>query len=543
MIRRPKPSPHPRPVAAQWPQCLGPAGVTPRVFLSYSHDSEAHKAWVLQLAERLRYGGVEVTLDQWQVRFGEDVVRFMDQGIREADRVLMVCTANYVATAEERKGGAGYEGMIVTGHVARATDTIKFVPIVRDNPAEPLIPAFLGQRVWLDFRDDGLFEQRLEGLLRQLHGVPLPQPNLELQQDQQQSIRWCARWRFWREPLAEGVELLMAWIPADPGGQQREYLLASEPISLRQWQVVAGWPAEGEELNPDPSEHHLPDQPVTGINHQQALEFCRRLATHSGRYFELPSHEQWEHACRAGSPSAYSWGDAWSESLATDTANPWGLRQLHGGLWEWCQEGGLRGGSWQDPVERRQCGSRAEASDPLHPSTVGLRVCCLPLGTPPQQLKASRRQWRPPVLRSACDDVLGLSLSEAQFSDLQRGLRRFRIVTAPQLRLFLSLLADRQGAGATDPHHPLRSDEATTAEAFAEALADPAVAEGGPGWREPYPYSLAAFLWRRDGWRQRAERAVGPEAFWAELALGGAGRQQAFAAAYQRAQLHFGEPR
>jgi hypothetical protein len=267
------------------------------------------------------------------------------------------------------------------------------------------------------------------------------------------------------------------------------------------------------------------------------------LATHSGRYYELPSHEQWEHACRAGSPSAYSWGDAWSESLATDTANPWGLRQLQGGLWEWCQEGGLRGGSWQDPVERRQCGSRAEASDPLHPSTVGLRVCCLPLGTPPQQLQASRRQWRPPVLRSACDDVLGLSLSEAQFSDLQRGLRRFRIVTAPQLRLFLSLLADRQGAGATDPHHPLRSDEATTAEAFAEALADPAVAEGGPGWREPYPYSLAAFLWRRDGWRQRAERAVGPEAFWAELALGGAGRQQAFAAAYQRAQLHFGEPR
>jgi hypothetical protein len=109
--------------------------------------------------------------------------------------------------------------------------------------------------------------------------------------------------------------------------------------------------------------------------------------------------------------------------------------------------------------------------------------------------------------------------------------------------LFLSLLADRLGAGATDPHQPLRSDEAATAEAFAEALADPAVAVVGPGWSEPYPYSLAAFLWQRDGWRQRAERAVGPEAFWAELALGGAGRKQAFAAAYQRAQLHFGEPR
>jgi formylglycine-generating enzyme required for sulfatase activity len=110
---------------------------------------------------------------------GADVVRFMELGIRDADRVLMVCTANYVAKAEERKGGAGYEGMIVTGHVARATDTIKFVPIVRDHTGEPLVPGFLGQRLWLDFRDDGLFEERLEELLRELHGAPrYPKPPL-----------------------------------------------------------------------------------------------------------------------------------------------------------------------------------------------------------------------------------------------------------------------------------------------------------------------------------------------------------------------------
>ena len=113
-----------------------------------------------------------MTLDQWDLPYGADVVRFMDLGIRDADRVLMVCTANYVAKAEERKGGAGYEGMIVTAHVARATDTIKFVPIVRDNSGAPLLPGFLGQRLWLDFRDDGLFEQRLEELLRELHRAP-----------------------------------------------------------------------------------------------------------------------------------------------------------------------------------------------------------------------------------------------------------------------------------------------------------------------------------------------------------------------------------
>ena len=161
------------------PTARNPASVTPRVFLSYSHDSEAHRAWVRLLAGRLLEGGVEVTLDQWDLPFGADVVRFMNLGIRDADRVLMVCTANYVAKAEERKGGAGYEGMIVTGHVARATDTIKFVPIVRDHAGESLVPGFLGQRLWLDFRDDGLFEQRLEELLRELHGAPrYPKPPL-----------------------------------------------------------------------------------------------------------------------------------------------------------------------------------------------------------------------------------------------------------------------------------------------------------------------------------------------------------------------------
>lgn len=115
--------------------------------------------------------GVDVILDQWDLRPGADVVRFMEQGIVAAEQVLMVCTANYVAKAEERKGGAGYEGMIVTGQVAQATETIKFVPIVRDNP-RARIPALLGQRLWLDFRDDGRFDEVLLELLHDLHEVP-----------------------------------------------------------------------------------------------------------------------------------------------------------------------------------------------------------------------------------------------------------------------------------------------------------------------------------------------------------------------------------
>jgi hypothetical protein len=69
--------------------------------------------------------------------------------------------------------------MIVTSHVARNTDTVKFIPLVRDNPAEPLVPEFLGPRLWLDFRDDALYAERLEELLRELHELPRhPKPPL-----------------------------------------------------------------------------------------------------------------------------------------------------------------------------------------------------------------------------------------------------------------------------------------------------------------------------------------------------------------------------
>jgi formylglycine-generating enzyme required for sulfatase activity len=143
----------------------------PLVFLSYSHDSAAHKDWVRRLAEDLRHQGVDANLDQWDLRPGADLVAFMEEGIRRADRVLLVCSGNYVRKAEQRKGGAGYEGMIVTSHVARSTDTVKFIPLVRDNPGA-LLPDFLGPRLWLDFRDDDLYGERLEELLRDLHDLP-----------------------------------------------------------------------------------------------------------------------------------------------------------------------------------------------------------------------------------------------------------------------------------------------------------------------------------------------------------------------------------
>jgi hypothetical protein len=84
----------------------------PRAFISYSHDSPAHKAWTLKLATDLRAKGVDVVLDQWDLTPGQDISLFMQKGISEADRVLMICSANYVEKAETGIGGVGSERLI-----------------------------------------------------------------------------------------------------------------------------------------------------------------------------------------------------------------------------------------------------------------------------------------------------------------------------------------------------------------------------------------------------------------------------------------------
>lgn len=59
----------------------------PRVFLSYSHDDEAHLSWVRNLAETLELGAVHVTFDQWNLQLGMDLTHFMEDGRLDWERL------------------------------------------------------------------------------------------------------------------------------------------------------------------------------------------------------------------------------------------------------------------------------------------------------------------------------------------------------------------------------------------------------------------------------------------------------------------------
>lgn len=151
----------------------------PKVFVSYSHDSDAHKDWVLTLATRLVANGVDVVLDQWDLTLGSDLPRFMESGLSSAERVIAVCSERYIQKANSGQGGVGYEKMILTAQLMQNIASDRIVPVIRNNNSEPLLPTFLGTRVFIDFRDDLAYESKYAELIRDLHGQQIkPRPPL-----------------------------------------------------------------------------------------------------------------------------------------------------------------------------------------------------------------------------------------------------------------------------------------------------------------------------------------------------------------------------
>jgi len=108
--------------------------------------------------------------------------------------------------------------------------------------------------------------------------------------------------------------------------------------------------------------------PVEQVSWEDAVEFCKKLSDlpeeeKAGRIYRLPTEAEWEYACRAGSKTAYSFGEnseslgdyAWFGDNSNDRthpvgekkANAWGLYDMHGNVWEWCSD--WLGDYWSKP--------------------------------------------------------------------------------------------------------------------------------------------------------------------------------------------------
>lgn len=146
---------------------------SPKCFISYSWEPQESKIWVRQLASDLQHNGVHVILDQWDLRPGADLTKYMESSIRESHFVLLICTPSFAIKANEGKGGVGYEKSIVTGEIfSNATDETKFVPILRNGSSKESLPSYLKSRLFVDFREDKSYQASLTELLRHFFKSP-----------------------------------------------------------------------------------------------------------------------------------------------------------------------------------------------------------------------------------------------------------------------------------------------------------------------------------------------------------------------------------
>jgi hypothetical protein len=121
-----------------------------KVFISYSWDNDDHKTWVRNLAARLRSDGIDVTLDQWHLVPGDQLPEFMERSVRESDYVLIICTHKYRSRSNNRQGGVGYEGDIITAEFMATRNHRKFIPILRQRSWEDSAPNWLLGKYYID---------------------------------------------------------------------------------------------------------------------------------------------------------------------------------------------------------------------------------------------------------------------------------------------------------------------------------------------------------------------------------------------------------
>lgn len=144
-----------------------------KVFISYSWDSDSYRQKIADFVKYLRRHGIEVIYDE-DIRLGERLPGFMENGIRMSDYVLMCLTPIYKQKADSRlkedtANGVIYENTIITAEVYSKNNECKFIPVLFQGTWETSMPYWAIGKCGVDLTGENI-ESGIKKLIKTLKG-------------------------------------------------------------------------------------------------------------------------------------------------------------------------------------------------------------------------------------------------------------------------------------------------------------------------------------------------------------------------------------
>ncbi|MGK7896923.1 MAG: SUMF1/EgtB/PvdO family nonheme iron enzyme [Xenococcus sp. (in: cyanobacteria)] len=383
------------------------------VFLCHNSQDQPE---VIKIARQLQQQGLKPWLDIWELPPGVSWQERLEEQIEQIKSAAVFVGNSGFGPWQKREMRTFLSEFVERG--------IPVIPVLlEDAPKQPRLPIFLKSLGWVDFR-----KSESNPMGRLIWGITKVKPdNFDSFQvsvaEKVPKVREVpSKFQNFTEDLDNGVELEMIAIPGgkflmgSPEGEGNDwekpqhevtvqsFYLGKFPITQAQYQQVIGH-------NPSRFKGH--DRPVENVSWDDAVEFCQKLSKQMVKQYRLPTEAEWEYACRAATNTKYYFGDDITDKLANYgknvgqttsvgqyEANSFCLFDMHGNVWEWCQddwhdnyanaptdskawlsekgsEKVMRGGSWNFfPIGCRSA-SRNYDTRGNRNSKIGFRVICI----------------------------------------------------------------------------------------------------------------------------------------------------------------------